>query len=100
MGDEIRDLDDVEAWAWATAFAAGVRWAESYPGRPAVFADECVRLLRERRAQPEDKLARMGAEWVADVAAAREREKIVAPLRGFDSLTATADAIERGEHDK
>lgn len=95
MSDEIKDLDDVEAHAWVTAFAAGVGWAESYPFRMALFADECIRLLRERRAKPwrEDP-------QIAEMARDREREKIVAHLRTFDSLKAVADAIERGEHDR
>lgn len=55
MADEIRDLDDIEAQAWARAYAAGAKWAaDGYPNRPPMFADECVRLLRERRAPPED----------------------------------------------
>lgn len=100
MTEEIRDLDDVEAQAWAMAYSSGARWAEGYPNRPPLYADECIRLLRARRAPAEAKITRMGAEWLADVAAERERAAIVAYLRRFDSLASVADAIKRGEHER
>ena len=91
MSDGIRDLDDVEAHVWAVAFAAGVGWMDSYPFRPAVFADECIRLLRERR---------VANPWredlqIAEMAVDREREKIVAWLRAeSERLDGLADALE------
>lgn len=94
MSDDIRDLDDVEAQAWAMAFASGVRWAESYPGRPKLFADECVRLLRERRgpvsaASVVSLATRLAAACGREAdAVAVERTKIAAWLR------AAADRVE------
>lgn len=127
MSDPIRDLDDVEAQAWATIYAAWSTFAhESAEGH----ADDGVRLLRERRLQPAERAVSLAtrlvsAEGRAVVAAAVERSKVVAwvraesvrldgeaDARASDSLYAKAErscafllrsvaiSIERGEHDR
>lgn len=97
MADEIRDLDDVEAQAWATIYA---HWSSFAHESAAGHADEGLRLLRQRRAPAEDKIARMGAEWAASVGAERERAAIVAWLRSVGVFAGVVDAIERGEHER
>lgn len=98
MGDEIRDLDDVEAQAWATIYAAWSTFAhESAEGH----ADDGVRLLRERR-RPS---ALRDDPQIAEMAVERERAAIVAWLRAAVKVPGSmgdlpADAIERGEHDR
>ena len=113
MSDEIKDLDDVEAQAWATAMASPAYLDMLSRSR---FADECVRLLRERRgpvsaASVVSLATRLAAACGREAdAAAVERAKIVAWLRLKDEedtwapnssiLGCAADAIERGEHDR
>lgn len=108
MGDEIRDLDDVEAQAWAQTYSYAVEYREDAARR----ADECVRLLRERREKsaPRGVVLDIGTSY--DAARHAERAKIAAWLRSEsdDSLPSeraeaialldAASAIDRGEHDK
>lgn len=118
MGDEIRDLDDVEAQAWATIYAA---WSTFAHERAEGHADDGVRLLRERRRPA----ALRDDPQIAEMAVERERAAIVAwvraesvrldgeaDARASDSLYAKAErscafllrsvalSIERGEHDR
>lgn len=93
MSDPIRDLDDVEAIAWALAWPTVWAFSNRSCDVAAENADECVRLLRERRrTRPHD-----GAERII----LGEREKIVAWLRQRHRVAAMfADHIARGEHDR
>jgi len=99
MADKIQDLDDVEAQAWAFVWAA---LAASGDEVPSVNADECVRLLRERRTPSALREDPQIAEWAVDI----ERQKIVAWLRAEQArgrVAFPADLaldIERGEHDR
>ena len=111
MADEIRDLDDVEAQAWAFVWAA---LAASGDEVPSVNADECVRLLRERRAT---RVVESGGseaiDYLREDAATKgiaygrieERKAIVAWLRepdnaGREHVDDLAYEIESGEHDR
>lgn len=116
MSDEIKDLDDVEAIAWALAWPTVWAFSNRSCDVAAENADECVRLLRERRgpvsaASVVSLATRLAAACGREAdAAAVERAKIVAWLRLKDEedtwapnssiLGCAADAIERGEHDR
>lgn len=90
MADEIRDLDDVEAQAWTTTYAAFADRSNS-PEVAAEEADECIRLLRERR-RPS---ALRDDPTIAEMARDHEREKVVAWLRAeSERLDGLADALE------
>lgn len=89
MSDEIRDLDDVEAQAWALA------WAHS--GCSPKAADECVRLLRERRPSVASTVLVDDAAYRAKCA---EHAAIVAWLRSVGVFARVVAAIERGEHER
>lgn len=104
MTDEVRDLDDVEAQAWAAIYAAWSTFAhESAEGH----ADNGVRLLRERRAHASrthtgtsswDTSAHgRSAERAAVVSWLRKCGTWVGP-RAQEHCASLADAIERGEH--
>lgn len=95
MSDPIRDLDDVEAQAWVLALANS--------DCSTMAADECVRLLRERRLPS----ALRDDPTIAEMARDHEREKVVAWLRDPRMPSSRevaarefAAAIERGEHDR
>lgn len=113
MSDPIRDLDDVEAQAWATIYAAWSTFAhESAEGH----ADDGVRLLRERRgpvsaASVVSLATRLAAACGREAdAVAVERAKIATWLRNMSDLDQWATSagilldlaisIERGEHDR
>lgn len=111
MGDEIRDLDDVEAQAWARAYVN-----VEYMSDAAEVADECVRLLRERRgpvsaASVVSLATRLAAACGREAdAVAVERAKIATWLRNMSDLDQWATSagilldlaisIDRGEHDR
>ena len=128
MSDEIKDLDDVEAQAWATAMASPAYLDMLSRSR---FADECVRLLRERRGpvsaasvvslatrlaaacgREADAVAVERTKIAAWLRAAADRVEVLPPERGeigdkwkhadavAGHLRITACAIERGEHDR
>ena len=100
MGDEIRDLDDVEAQAWARAYVN-----VEYMSDAAEVADECVRLLRRRRRPA----ALRDDPQIAEMAVERERAAIATWLRNMSDLDQWATSagilldlaisIDRGEHD-
>lgn len=95
MTNEVRDLDDVEAQAWATIYAAWSTFAhESAEGH----ADEGIKILRDRRA------SRASSVLVRDAAyrAKHEERKAIAEwLRAHGGDPgAVADLIARGDHDE
>lgn len=105
MGDEIRDLDDVEAQAWATIYAA---WSTFAHERAEGHADDGVRLLRERRGPvPTASVVSLATRLAAGCGREVERTKIAAWLRAEHSRGRVSyptdllvEAIERGEHDR
>jgi len=104
MSEPIRDLDDVEAQAWVLALANS--------DCSTMAADECIRLLRERREKnaPRGVALDIGSSY--DAARHAERKAIVAWLtneshhclpsehREAIVLLEAAMSIERGEHDR
>lgn len=116
MSDEIKDLDDVEAHAWAAAMSAGLLSCDAtlpeVMADALTVADQVVQSLRERRAKPSAATMVSLATQLAAAcgreanAVAVERAKVVAWLRSTGaaysgSLAAQyASAIERGEHDR
>ncbi len=119
MSDPIRDLDDVEAIAWALAWPTVWAFSNRSCDVAAENADECVRLLRERRQGPGTaayavrkaiELAQAAVRPIQPsteprdmfaVGATIERAKVVAWLRQRHRVAAMfADHIARGEHDR
>ncbi len=108
MSDEIRDLDDVEAIVWALAWPTVWAFSNRSCDTAAENADECIRLLRERRA----KVAHTGTSTWDTSAHGRsaERAKIATWLRNLSDLDKWAPyagilldlavSIERGEHNR
>lgn len=116
MSDEIKDLDDVEAIAWALAWPTVWAFSNRSCDVAAENADECVRLLRERRgpvsaASVVSLATRLAAACGREAdAVAVERAKIATWLRNMSDLDQWATSagilldlaisIERGEHDR
>ena len=98
MSDEIKDLDDVEAHAWAAAMSAGLLSCDAtlpeVMADALTVADQVVQSLRERRAKPSAATMVSLATQLAAAcgreanAVAVERAKVVAWLR------AAADRVE------
>lgn len=111
MTDQIRDLDDVEAQAWATTYAAFADRSNS-PEVAAEEADECVRMLRERRAHASRTHTGTSSWDTSAHGRSAERAAVVAWLTNEShdclpserceaiALLEAARAIERGEHDR
>lgn len=108
MSDPIRDLDDVEAIAWFHAWCIARERENAACDTAAENADECVRLLRERRGLvPTASVVSLATRLAAGCGREVERAKIAAWLRAEHSRGRVSyptdllvEAIERGEHDR
>ena len=105
MSDEIKDLDDVEAQAWALCLA-GAPYSDSK--LCATYADECIRMLRERRAKAARTHTGTSTWDTSAHGRSAERARIATWLRNLSDLDQWAPdvgilldlavSIERGEH--